>query len=355
MSDYEELGRLKEDIDPIIHDLSARIDKELVIVATTDGSTSSQHSDDPIKPSRPFHLKLQLPHFTGDLLYWKDFWDLFSAVIEGERLSDREKICHLQASMKSEDAKTVVRHAAAKGSYDDVVTALKKRYDKSRVVYMHHVSALTSRAPILSTCEDLVHGLQELELHHSGLKAHGGDTLGQYLTSSTVLLMDPTCATHWADYTSSRGEPPDLETVRSFFEHRIATLQSNPHTAKKSAKPPSVVPSSSKPKDKSRSTVYHARDSPFDPLCPACGEDHSVYQCPSFKGWALDKRFSTVKKKHLCSNYCLGRGHSKESCQSKRTCRECSGRHHTLLHKPDNSSFPSTTDQPRPQGTQVLC
>ena len=32
-----------------------------------------------------------------------------------------------------------------------------------------------------------------------------------------------------------------------------------------------------------------------------------------------------------------------------------SGRHHTLLHKPNNSSFPSTTDQPRPQGTQVLC
>ena len=151
---------------------------------------------------------------------------------------------------------------------------------------MHHVSALTSRAPIRSTNEDLVRGLQELELHHSGLKAHGGDILGLYLTASMVLLMDPTCTTHWADYNSSCGEPPDLATVCSFFEHRITT-------------------------------------------------------------------FSAMKKKHLCSN-CLSRGHSKESCQSKRTCRECSGRHHTLLHKPDNSSFPSTTDQPRPQGTQVL-
>lgn len=33
--------------------------------------------------------------------------------------------------MKSEGAKTVVHHAAAEGSYDDVVTTLKKRYDKS--------------------------------------------------------------------------------------------------------------------------------------------------------------------------------------------------------------------------------
>ena len=100
MLDYEELGRLQEDLDPIIHDLSIRIIKELVIVATTDGSASSQHSDDPIEPSQPIHskLKLQLPHFTVDLLHWKDFWDLFGAVIEGERLSDHEKICHLQAS-----------------------------------------------------------------------------------------------------------------------------------------------------------------------------------------------------------------------------------------------------------------
>ncbi len=139
--------------------------------------------------------------------------------------------------MKSEDAKSVVRHAAAEGSYDDVVTALKKRYDKSRVVYMHHVSALHSRSPIKSNCDDLIQGLQELELHHGGLKAHSGDSLGQFLTTSTVLLMDPACSTHWADYTSSLKEPPDLDTVLTFLEHRIATLQANPHTAKKGNKP----------------------------------------------------------------------------------------------------------------------
>ena len=171
--------------------------------------------------------------------------------------------------MKSEDAKTVVRHAAAKGNYDEVVTALKKRYDKTRVVNMHHVNALTSRQPIKSNCNDLVHGLQELELHHSGLTAHGSDILGQYLAASTVLLMDPTCGTHWADCTCSKEEPPDLQTICLFFEHWIAT-QSNPHTAKKSSKPPVAVPTTSKPKDKSRPTVNHARDTSYDPLCPAC-------------------------------------------------------------------------------------
>ena len=130
--------------------------------------------------------------------------------------------------MKSEDAKTVVRHATTKGSYGNVVTALKKRYDKSRVVNMHHVSALNSRSPIKSNCEDLIRGLQQLELHHSRLKAHGGDSLSQYLTASTVLLMDPACSTHWTDYTSSHKEPTDLDTVRAFLEHRISILHIRP-------------------------------------------------------------------------------------------------------------------------------
>ena len=109
MSDSAELMHLRDELNPVVQDLSARIDKELVI-APPEGSASSHHSDESPTTSQSFHskLKLQLPHFSGDLLQWKDFWDLFSAVIE--------KICHLQASMKSEDAKTVVRHAAAKGT-----------------------------------------------------------------------------------------------------------------------------------------------------------------------------------------------------------------------------------------------
>ena len=240
--------------------------------------------------------------------------------------------------MKSEDAKTVVRHAAAGGSYDDV-SALKTRYDKSRVVYMHHVSAFTSRAPIHSNCEDLVRGLQELELHHSGLKAHGGDTLGQFLTATTVLLMDSSCAMHWADYTSNRKEPPDLKTIRRFFEHRILTLQSNPHTARKIAKPPQASQPAFKQKDKPKSTVYHARESTYDPSCPA---SHKIYDCPSFKEWTLNKRLSTVRKKSMCFN-CLGRGHSSDSCRSKRTCKDCSGKHHTLLHNLNQTSETQVT------------
>ena len=47
----------------------------------------------------------------------------------------------------------------------------------------------------------------------------------------------------------------------------------------------------------------------------------------------MDKRWETVKRSHLCFN-CLGKGHTLPTCPSKRTCRECSVKHHSLLHHP---------------------
>ncbi len=92
LAGYTELRGLKEDLDPVIQELSTRMDREL-IATSPEGSVAS-HSDPTLERLRPFQskLKLQLPYFSGELLQWKDFWDLFNGVIEGERLSDRENI-----------------------------------------------------------------------------------------------------------------------------------------------------------------------------------------------------------------------------------------------------------------------
>lgn len=47
----------------------------------------------------------------------------------------------------------------------------------------------------------------------------------------------------------------------------------------------------------------------------------------------MDKRWEIVKRSHLCFN-CLGKGHTLPTCARKRTCRECSAKHHSLLHQP---------------------
>ena len=174
---------------------------------------------------------------------------------------------------------------------------------------MQHVAALNARAPVRHSADYLVRCLQEIDLHHSGLSSTGGDTLSQYLAASTVLLMDSTCASHWSDYTSKTESPPGLDTLREFCEHRLTALQSNPNV-KKPHKPPAVSnqQQSSKLKERPKSTVYHVRGSRdgFRDTCPIYEEEHSVYQCSTFKGWNIGRRLSAAKEKKLCIN-CLGR------------------------------------------------
>ena len=111
-----------------------------------------------------------------------------------------------------------------------------------------------------------------------------------------------------------------------------------------------MVPSlqSNKPRKRAaKPSVYHIQETSRD-ACPACDDNqHSIYQCPTFKGWSVERRATTAKKKQLCTN--CGGGHAVDSCHSKRTCKECSGHHHTYLHK---STHPAASSAVESQNTQ---
>ena len=98
---------------------------------------------------------------------------------------------------------------------------------------------------------------------------------------------------------------------------------------------------SSKLKERPKSTVYYVCGSwdGFRDICPICEEEHSVYQCSTFKGWNVSRRLSAAKEKKLFINR-LGRGHSLEMCHNKHTCKDCSGLH----HGPVDAGLPSVPD-----------
>ena len=113
----EELNRLRDELNPAFRELTTKMDKELRLATTPDISASSHHSSASPVAARPppSKLKLELPRFSGDILQWKDFWHVFSSIMEKETtLSDAEKICHLTTAMQSPEAnaKTVVQRAA---------------------------------------------------------------------------------------------------------------------------------------------------------------------------------------------------------------------------------------------------
>ncbi|XP_070156735.1 uncharacterized protein [Polyergus mexicanus] len=78
--------------------------------------------------------------------------------------------------------------------------------------------------------------------------------------------------------------------------------------------------------------------------CYLCQGNHFMYCCDKFLALAIDDRFKEVSRLKLCTN-CLRNDHFVKACKI-RSCRECSGRHNTLCHRP-------TADKHVPGGASI--
>ena len=74
--------------------------------------------------------------------------------------------------------------------------------------------------------------------------------------------------------------------------------------------------------------------------CGICQHLHITFKCPDLKAQTVCQRQSTVRSKQLCFN-CLGPDHTCAQCTSKKLCKECHKKHHTLLHLPAVVTTPS--------------
>ncbi|XP_073819882.1 uncharacterized protein [Musca autumnalis] len=82
---------------------------------------------------------------------------------------------------------------------------------------------------------------------------------------------------------------------------------------------------------RSRSSQRQHRPSFWQYACGLCQDDHAISSCRRFLGLSPQQRYETIERRGYCRN-CLARSHLAPDCQSLIGCRNCNGRHHTLLH-----------------------
>jgi len=104
-------------------------------------------------------------------------------------------------------------------------------------------------------------------------------------------------------------ELPTVDELLQFISDWINTLPDD-HHKRNSHKSSSHCSSDS-------NTYMMQTKTTSKPSCPACGDQHTVYKCSTFRSWSQDRRHSFARKHKLCFN-CLGQGHSIQSCMSRR-------------------------------------
>jgi len=99
-----------------------------------------------------------------------------------------------------------------------------------------------------------------------------------------------------------------------------------------------------KPKQGKSATLHVQRES----NCTQCQNgNHPLYLCAAFKAKSVEERSSTASRLKVCHN-CLSYNHFSGDCPSRRSCRDCGGRHHSLLHRQRSSDSSSGNTERQP-------
>ena len=121
--------------------------------------------------------------------------------------------------------------------------------------------------------------------------------------------------------TNTNKKETEREPTMSF-----STAVDQPTNSGKANKQKAKSNTQSRSKPKPSSPSKDAQ--PFHYKCNFCDGKHHQGDCTEYEGpFTRKKRAEQI---HLCLN-CLNAGHTLDACRSKRTCRSCSQKHHTLL------------------------
>ena len=206
-----------------------------------------------------------------------------------------------------------------------------KRYDKCKVEYLHHIGHILGKDTVHYTCRSLRESMEFIKRHQQGLQRNYGPSQENFLGAFMELQMDDECKSHWGVFSAKTRLPPTLDQVCELLEERMDTLPEET-TFRKTPKTNTLTKAPLYHRqDASRPTFFQAKKKSIE-VYTVCGDkSHSIYQCPSFKDIDLDKRTSLVRQQRLCFN-CLSPWHHCRACPSRKSCRACNKRHHTLLH-----------------------
>ena len=286
---------------------------------------------------------LVLPPFDGDIQDFVSFWNVFeSRVHQDQALSDADRFAYLNSKLQGAAALTVKGLPMTSEGYQSARRILLQRYGKRSPLVNQHIKALMD-LPATDSMD--AHHLRDLsdqiKVHTRALQALGvklqnnAQILGPLLLGKLPLTLRIKWQERQPEEEAARDtietlvyEPINIDKLLQFLEV---------HADHREIGQSSKIASGGggvnvKPKNKSKHAAVSTL-SVQSKHCPVCDSiEHPVRSCPKFLDTNLKGRQDLVHTNNLCFN-CLTKGHSKQSCRSKFSCRHCQQKHHSLLCK----------------------
>ncbi|XP_055542996.1 uncharacterized protein LOC129728573 [Wyeomyia smithii] len=271
--------------------------------------------------------QIKLQSFNGDIDEWLSFRDLFTSLIHWkEDLPEVEKFHYLKGCLQGEPKSLIDPLQITRANYQVAWELLLKRYNKCKQLRKRQVQALFSLPTLtkesVSDLQTLIEGFERIvqTLDQVVQQADYKDLL---LVNILTARLDPVTRRGWEEVSSAK-EQDTLADLTEFLRRRVQVLDCLPSRCSDTRGVPQQHPR----QKHSIARVCYNSNQTSGGRCTACTSDHPLYLCSTFQKMTVV--VALLKTHALCRN-CFRVGHQAKNCTSKYSCRNCRGRHHTLV------------------------
>lgn len=284
--------------------------------------------------------KVELPHFSGNVVEWQNFWDKFTALVDQTDLAVITKFTHLDSCLQGEAKAVIAGLSITSQHYTDACKLLKERYGRKEKIVFAHIQSLlrmgTTPSNTIQSASELSHLYDELQSHVRSLAALNiqGDQYGVFLTPMILSCLPLEIRLEWSR--DAEGKEDDLEYLLQFLNKEIRR-RDNAESFRDSESSINVLPSAAALQVNTKREGGQRWKSGQSPVfCNICGKrGHRTQRCWDLVKCPLAERRDRVRSQKLCFR-CLSKSHFAKNCAM--TCNKCRGSHHALLHVDESES-----------------
>ena len=281
--------------------------------------------ENPAPPPRESHLRLkptELKSFSGDILEWKGFWEVFQTTVdEKDGVEDVEKLAHLKSYLEGDALLTIASLAVTGPNYAPAKKLLSDRYDDDESIIDAHLTQLNNLQPVRN-----INDVQQLRRFQLKVEQHIG-ALGSLKVAKTSfgVILTPNLLRKIPDQLQRKWFEDPLNKITSidlflkFLKEntealeRFSRLKPVDDPAKQGNKNPQQQQQSVKPPPSTAAALTTLSEPPaarqtrarLPSSCPICDQTaHKPSSCPL----TVDARRQMLARKNACFN-CLRTGH----------------------------------------------
>ncbi|KZC13214.1 hypothetical protein WN55_05891, partial [Dufourea novaeangliae] len=257
-----------------------------------------------------------------------------SAIHENSSLRETQKLSYLRSCLTGKATEKIESLETTSANYLVAWNILEKYYHDPSVLINNRIQAMFELpTQIRYNVDSFGELVDQATKHYRALQALNVPFLEAFSIYTIVSKLDEDTQLKWRERLNGNALP-SMEDLFDFIHSRRKLLESKVERSNKGKFTPHPRT------DLKHHTPLRSNRNPnftytaIDIICNLCKEKHYTSSCSKLKNISVSQRLDVITNANLCIN-CLRPNHVAKNCLSS-SCKQCKGRHHTILHREPN-------------------